>query len=202
MFAGCRCPRCADSILVVREVEGRKVLACRTCAGAFVGAKLGLRLLAVLNPDVPPPRHGIPSPACPVCRTDLRRVLAADLEVETCKTHGVWFDAGDLPQLVRAVSKALGKEVPSALETLEETGQREAPTSPPAVPPPTDAHAQPYDPSRKPDPVRQRTTADEILDVVDVVTSPLETAAEIALFPFRVTLGALELACGIVDVLD
>ena len=100
MFAGCRCPRCADSVLVVRTLEDRKVLACKTCAGAFVGAELGLRLLAVLNPDVPPVRDGIPSPSCPVCRKDMRRVVAGPIEVETCKTHGVWFDAGDLPQLV------------------------------------------------------------------------------------------------------
>ena len=195
MFAGCRCPRCADSVLVVRTLEDRKVLACKTCAGAFVGAELGLRLLAVLNPDVPPVRDGIPSPSCPVCRKDMRRVVAGPIEVETCKTHGVWFDAGDLPQLVRAVAKALGKEVPSALEALERppeaTPNREQPSA--SAPPPRSR-------SR---PVPRRTVASDVVEVADIViATPLETAAEIALFPFRATLATLDLACGIVDIFD
>lgn len=182
-------------MLVVRSLEDRKVLACKTCAGAFVGAELGLRLLAVLNPDVPPARDGIPSPSCPVCRTGMRRVVAGPIEVETCKTHGVWFDAGDLPQLVRAASKALGKEVPSALDALERP-----PRAAPAQPQP--AAAAPTPPGRS-QPAPQRTFASDVVDVVDItVGTPMEVAAEIALFPFRATLATLDLACGIVDIFD
>lgn len=197
MFAGCRCPRCADSILVVRELEGRKLLACKTCAGVFVNAELGLRLLAVLDPDVPPVRDGIPSPACPVCRQGMRRVVAGPIEVEACKTHGVWFDAGDLPQLVRAASEALGKEVPSALDALERPSE---PTSTePQHATPTPAIPQAQTTSR---PVPHRTAAHDAVETADILLSPLETAAEVALFPFRATLLTLELACGVVDIFD
>lgn len=198
MFAGCRCPRCVDSVLVVRTLEDRKVLACKTCAGVFVSAELGLRLLAVLEPDVPPVRDGLPSPACPVCRQGMRRVVAGPIEVEACKTHGVWFDAGDLPKLVRAAAKALGKEVPSALDAIEqppEPGPGES--APPATTP-----SRPQTPGRS-RPVPQRTAAHDAAEIADIVAfSPLEAAAEVALFPFRATLLTLELACGVVDIFD
>lgn len=196
MFAGCRCPRCSESVLVVREIEGRKLLACRTCAGAFVGAELGLRLLAILKPDVPPPRVGVPSPACPVCRQGMRRVVAAGFDVETCKAHGVWFDAGDLPPLVRAVSEALGKTVPAALETLQQQRPPD-PTAPATAAPPTPSPITPGQPL--PQHVPQRTMAD---DVTDALSVPLDTAAEIALFPFRATLSTLDIVCELIDVLD
>lgn len=194
VFAGCRCPRCPDATLVKAEVDGRKVLACRHCAGAFVGADLGLRLLAILRPDVPPPRHNMPSPACPVCRQGMRRVLTPDTEVETCKTHGVWFDAGDLPNVVRAVATALGRPVPEAL------GQLQRQTT--APPPPSDP--APQQPATAPSPpLPKRTLADDALDTADILmsaaTTPLQVAAEVALFPFRATLATLELITEIVD---
>ena len=191
MFAGCRCPRCLESVLVVREVEGRKVLACRTCAGAFVGAELGLRLLAILKPDVPPPRVGVPSPACPVCRQGMRRVVAEDIEVETCKAHGVWFDAGDLPALVRAVSSALGKTVPAALEALHRSPPA---TATPSASPPSETVTTTELPSRRPG--RERSIVE---DVADVILSPVDVVTEVALFPFRATLATLDIVCKLLD---
>lgn len=176
MFAGCRCPRCADSVLVVRKVAGRKVLGCKGCCGAFLGAAFGLRLLAVLAPDVPPPRDGINSPACPVCRQPMRRVIASGIEVETCKTHGVWFDAGDLPTLVRAVAAVMGKPVPASLDALE---VRTRPTEAATTSQPSSAPTQPRRPYA-------RTTGERVLDAVDAVTSPVDRAVDVVLFPFEV----------------
>lgn len=96
MLAGCRCPRCSDATLAVATVEGREILECTDCEGTFVGARLGLRLLATLQADVLPTNPAAPSPACPVCRRNMRRVVAGAVESETCKAHGVWIDAGGL----------------------------------------------------------------------------------------------------------
>lgn len=179
MFAGCRCPRCSDATLTVSTVQGRKVQGCPHCSGAFVGAELGLRLLAVLAPDVPPPRVGIPSPACPVCRKDMRRVLAAEIEVETCTVHGVWFDAGDLHQLVHAVATALGKPVPSVVPSLEAKPQ--APPRAPASAPATQGPPKrPYQPSDLE--IAERVAC----DAISIVTDPIEAVADVVLFPFRV----------------
>jgi len=96
------------------------VLACSTCGGAFVGAKTGLRLLAVLEAEVGEPNA---ARSCPVCRRAMRTVTAAQVEVEVCKAHGLWCDAGELPRLVRAVADAVGKPVPAQVA--------EAPADPP-----------------------------------------------------------------------
>ena len=107
MFAGCRCPRCSESVLVVREVEDRKALTCSVCGGAFLGTKTGLRLLAVLEAEV----GSAGARGCPVCRRAMRTVAAAGVDVDVCKAHGVWCDAGELPALVGAVANAIGKPV-------------------------------------------------------------------------------------------
>lgn len=129
MFAGCRCPHCPDAVLESHEVEGRKVLACPACAGAFVGAKRGLRILAVLEADVGDP---VPSRLCPVCRCAMKSVVAAEVEVEVCKTHGMWCDAGELPKLVRAVATAVRKPVPTRFAAPTAPAQPEPATAPEA----------------------------------------------------------------------
>ncbi len=113
----------------MRDVEGRKVLVCQSCSGAFVGAELGLRLLAVLEADVRDPN---PSRLCSVCRRAMRSVVAADVEVEVCKAHGLWCDAGELPALVRAVANAVGKPIPAVLADPPAPAQPE-PLAPPEV---------------------------------------------------------------------
>ncbi|MGH1343674.1 MAG: zf-TFIIB domain-containing protein [Nannocystales bacterium] len=179
MFAGCRCPRCSNSTLAVATIEGRKALGCPHCSGAFVGADLGLRLLAVLSPDVPPARVGIPSPPCPVCRKGMRRVVAAGQDVETCKVHGVWFDAGDLRQLVEAVAVALGKPIPAVVETLEAKQK-----SPPAATPEHNLSA----PSgrRASEPSDLEIAGGIVGEAIDTVLEPVEAVADVVLFPFRV----------------
>ena len=180
MFAGCRCPRCSDATLTVAKVEGRKVLGCPHCCGAFVGAELGLRLLATLDPDVPPPRLDIPLPNCPVCRKGMRTVVAAGFDVETCKVHGVWFDAGDLTGLVTAVAEALGKEIPSALSALEAKRAAQGVQT-------TGVQALPQTQRRPPS---ERSDVEIALDIageaVNVVTAPFRAVADVVMFPFEV----------------
>lgn len=122
MYAGCRCPRCGDALLEAAKREGCDLLACRRCGGGFVGAAVGLRLLAVLEPDVSPVREGAAASPCPVCRADMRVVLAsaADVGVDVCARHGVWFDGDDLEAVARAAARMLGKPVPKAVEAFAE----------------------------------------------------------------------------------
>lgn len=109
----------------------------------------------------------------------MRRVVASEIEVETCKVHGVWFDAGDLAPLVHAVALALGKPVPSVIATLDATVQHDK--AKPAelnlsggLPRP---HAEPSD---------LEVAASIAGAAIDAVYSPIEAAADVVLFPFRV----------------
>ncbi|MEX1368817.1 MAG: hypothetical protein AB1Z98_37160 [Nannocystaceae bacterium] len=122
MFAGCRCPRCPDDrVLRSSKVEGKEVLSCRRCGGVFVGLELALRLLAVLEADVPPLQEDDPHVACPVCRAAMRCALPSGVavQVEVCRRHGVWFQDQDLVIVTRAVAEALGKPVPQVVASLD-----------------------------------------------------------------------------------
>ncbi len=135
MFAGCRCPRNANDTLKSKVVDGREVLACKRCGGVFVDAALGLRLLAVLDPQVPEHDEDASHPACPVCKTDMKRVRPAALavEVDVCHKHGVWLDGSDLARVARTAAAALGKPVPAAVATLDAQAGRS--TQPSGSPP-------------------------------------------------------------------
>lgn len=214
MYAGCRCPRCADAVLEGRTIEGCDVLACRRCGGAFVGAGVGLRLLAVLEPDVPPHDQEIPRSPCPVCRQSMKLVLAtkAHVDVDTCAKHGVWFDAGDLLPVMRAVAQALGKSVPTVAGSLEAHASTSRPPSdgPGAPPSPSTPRFNPTPtgsvlgsgspPRSTTGPVRSAATAvGDVATGVDDVTGGVisstartvgdvaEVAVDIVALPFELT---------------
>ena len=114
--------------------------------------------------------------------------MAGPVQAETCKAHGVWFDAGDLPRLLTAVAEALGKPVP---ETL--TAVNPQPTSVPRAPATAGMWTPPsrlprIDTRRQADPVPQRTVAH---DVVDAVMIPISDVASVVTWPVRKTLWAL-----------
>lgn len=109
----------------------------------------------------------------------MRRVLAAKIEVETCTVHGVWFDAGDLRELVHAVAAALGKPVPSVVPSLE--AKPETPAAAPASSPVTQGP-----PKRPSEPSDLEIAARIASDAASIVIEPIEAVADVVLFPFRV----------------
>lgn len=212
MYAGCRCPRCPDAVLQGKELEGCEVLACRRCGGAFISAGVGLRLLAVLQPDVPPHDDEQPRASCPVCRASMKLVSAtkASVHVDTCAKHGVWFDAGDLGPVVRAVAIAVGKPVPEVAASLEQqaAAPRPEPSTSPAgsvasaprwSPAPTGSSSGRL-PSRAPaqdDPVA--ATMIGAANVAAGVGRVIETPLQIVALPFQLTLATVELLTELVD---
>jgi len=109
----------------------------------------------------------------------MRRVVATKIEVETCKVHGVWFDAGDLRPLVHAVAEALGKPVPALIATLSPTPDR---------PQACVGELNQSAPSGRPvsEPSGLKVAADITGAALDALYSPIEAAAGVVLFPFRV----------------
>ncbi|MEM9462043.1 MAG: zf-TFIIB domain-containing protein [Myxococcota bacterium] len=218
MFAGCRCPRCPETVLAATQREGCKMLACRRCGGALVSADVGLRLLAVLAPDVPPADLDQPRAPCPVCRKPMRLVLAttAKVNVDVCSMHGVWFDGDDLAAVLRAVAHSMGKPVPDALGRLEEhaRGRPASPTtpttsSPPSPPPPSGppspAGSSPTTPRWQPSPTQssRSTFVPTASPRIGVFGNAMEDATDIvvgvALIPVELTVGVIG---GLIDLLD
>lgn len=121
------CPRCKNA-LVGRRIEDVFVHECPECAGVFLDENaIGLvvqdggnaRARAIV--DALPRRAFSPIPAdgtfyvpCPTCGTMMNRKLFAArsrIVVDVCRSHGTFFDAGELPALIDFVqSGALAKE--------------------------------------------------------------------------------------------
>lgn len=208
MFAGCRCPHCPDArVLKSSKVEGKAVLSCRKCGGVFVGLELALRLLAVLQADVPPLEEDDPHMACPVCRTAMRRVLPSGVEAqaEVCRRHGAWFQDTDLVLVTRAVAKVLGKPVPDVVASLDVPNRVSRPSPSAASPgaaPSGGASLPPWNPSPTgsggyargtPQPMgvgeRAAHTALDIVDTgVRVVGDVADVAVGVVSLPFELSL--------------
>jgi len=112
-----QCSDCHGSLEIIREPAG-SLLNCRKCGGQFVEHALLRSLLeaheqtAQAFPDAPYQR---PSNAnaqrvqyrpCSVCQRMMNRRNfggASGVIVDVCAPHGVWFDAGELPQILAFV---------------------------------------------------------------------------------------------------
>jgi len=88
------CPVCAEASLLFQGDRWT----CATCLGAFLqdAALVGLVTEMTEEPwELPPPSGAIGPRACPIC-TEPMIVEAAEVTIDRCAGHGVWFDAGDL----------------------------------------------------------------------------------------------------------
>lgn len=104
------CPRCRAPL----EAAGGDVSVseCARCGGIFVVKEALVRILAVAEVSGP---VGKTAPAsltevrylpCPQCHTTMNRVnfgRASGVIVDVCRTHGTWFDPGDLTRVIAFV---------------------------------------------------------------------------------------------------
>lgn len=101
------CPRCFErSLQPVLATPGAEV--CPHCRGAWVGS---VKIAPLLEPRfgpldglpmVPPPYAAL---RCPDCRSELVRRRIADIEVDICGTHGIWFDHRELERVEAAARR-------------------------------------------------------------------------------------------------
>jgi Zn-finger nucleic acid-binding protein len=112
-----RCPRC-DSHLLAREYGDLSVEECDKCGGLFLAPQTMERLVAAR--DMPTSlRLALPKRemkreaavryiACPTCGKSMNRQAFGRISgvvVDVCKSHGVWFDAGEMAEVIRFVEQ-------------------------------------------------------------------------------------------------
>lgn len=88
------CPVCPDAALMFQGDRWT----CATCLGAFLqdAALAGLVNEMTDEPWELPAPTGDPGPRpCPVCKQPMV-IEKAEVEIDRCAGHGVWFDAGEL----------------------------------------------------------------------------------------------------------
>jgi Zn-finger nucleic acid-binding protein len=111
------CPRC-EAGLIGTELAGVRLDLCDRCTGTFVTAEtlravveepavlMELRALAPRGGNAWAERGRV-YVKCPVCETLMNRrqyASGAQVVVDWCKHHGVWFDAGELSKVLDFVA--------------------------------------------------------------------------------------------------
>ncbi len=112
------CPRCKKKLAPI-AVEGTLLFECERCAGVWTDvdtfetvcaerekqAAIFSKLGEVKAPDQDVPVKYVP---CPVCGDLMNRSNFARISgvvIDTCKQHGLWFDASELPRIIEFINK-------------------------------------------------------------------------------------------------
>jgi len=119
------CPRCAVP-LTAQQADRFLMHCCFQCGGLFLDGATSKRVVDALDPmaikasdhAAQNARANVATDAiapCPMCAKPLDRmpIQAANVTVDICREHGVWFDRDELHRVVRAVAPS---EAPRATQ--------------------------------------------------------------------------------------
>src|SRR4051812_18003244 len=111
------CPRCNVEL---DSHQATRVLlhGCPTCGGVWLDGEASRRVVEAIDPTVVGAADEESRRArqlqvdvsraapCPVCAQPLRRmpIEQAQVDVDACEQHGVWFDRDELQRVIRAVA--------------------------------------------------------------------------------------------------
>jgi Zn-finger nucleic acid-binding protein len=115
--AGCNCPRCGAR-LQAREYADMSVDECDRCGGLFIPPAMMDRIVTAhdrgANLCLALPQRAVNREAkvqyiqCPVCGKMMNRQAFgrySGVIVDICKAHGLWFDSGELAEVIRFVQR-------------------------------------------------------------------------------------------------
>ncbi|MGD0836355.1 MAG: zf-TFIIB domain-containing protein [Polyangia bacterium] len=131
------CPRCQGA-LVARQYAETSVDECDHCGGLFLTPATMERVVAAHDQATGlrlalPKREakrelGVRYLHCPVCGKLMNRQAFARISgvvVDVCRSHGVWFDAGELAEVIQFVAKGgLARARERESEELAERARR------------------------------------------------------------------------------
>ncbi len=112
------CPRCS-STLVRLDVGAVSLHECERCAGVWCDVdtfetvcseKEGQAAVIKRLGELGDPRHEhqvryVPCPACGVLMNRSNFARISGVVIDSCKQHGVWFDAQELPSIISFIQK-------------------------------------------------------------------------------------------------
>jgi Zn-finger nucleic acid-binding protein len=128
------CPRC-DARLMPRHYGDLDVDECDVCGGLFLGAPAFDRIVQARDAStgicLALPKHDRKPESvvhyihCPICSTIMNRQAFGRISgiiVDVCRGHGVWFDSGELADVLAFVER--GGLEKARLREMEELLQR------------------------------------------------------------------------------
>jgi Zn-finger nucleic acid-binding protein len=119
------CPRCGTAL--GERLSGRAtLLACRDCGGVWLAPESarkvvehvqGALTLIVLSERVAGSSKTLVDRVkvalCPFDAEPLARVTVDGVEVDVCRVHGTWFDAGEVHRIANAYTAQLALRMPA-----------------------------------------------------------------------------------------
>lgn len=136
------CPRCSTPLEKLGAGSGAVIHACRACSGFFVPPRAWSNVLTQRSladrVEAQVPRRTIdrgafvPLLKCPACRAEMDRgrfAATSSVVIDACPhQHGIWLDAGELPEVVRYAEhrskiSALRAQDESERQWARETGR-------------------------------------------------------------------------------
>lgn len=146
------CPRC-NTPLAPQQAGRLQMNCCYSCGGLFLDGGAARRVVEVVDPGAMATAQQVSQSAqrpvqtegvapCPVCARPLDRmpIPAANVVVDACAQHGVWFDRDELQRVVQAV----GPQAAQAQQPMPQQPMQQQPMQPiPGAP------MQPYQPPQQ-----------------------------------------------------
>lgn len=125
-----KCPVCKTEMIVL-ELEQVETDYCTFCKGIWLdegelellleGASAKDELLKSLHPDTTSREH---PRSCPRCRKKMNKVYLGEKDevlLDSCrKGHGIWFDAGELHEVVKLASSGQQTKMMQLLQDMFE----------------------------------------------------------------------------------
>lgn len=113
------CPRCHVALLLSKTPKSTLTMhGCPSCGGVWLNPDCAKRFSSALPHDAlalaskyaknaASEVDTAPSVQCPVCKWTMKRthIAAAQLEVDGCNAHGVWYDRNELQSIAKAMAK-------------------------------------------------------------------------------------------------
>lgn len=110
------CPRCRTP-LNPQQAQRLTMHCCYSCGGLFLDGAASRRVVEAVDPSAMATAQQVSQSAqrpvatdavapCPICARALERmpIPAANVTVDVCSEHGVWFDRDELQRVVQAVA--------------------------------------------------------------------------------------------------
>ncbi len=111
------CPTCRVD-LVEAEVAERPARLCERCRGLLIEPSVVRALFHQVSkeagreramPELMEHEFGDPPRPCAVCGEPMRREFFDWLQLDECEEHGIWFDAGELDELLEYAREQVGR---------------------------------------------------------------------------------------------